>query len=93
MILVDRALRERAESGNPIRLALVGAGYSGRNIAHQILISFPGIRLVAISIRHVDAARQHTDVPVCGGVGPDGEPPAPVIGHHEVRGDPGAGAV
>jgi predicted homoserine dehydrogenase-like protein len=58
MILVDRALRERAESGNPIRVALVGAGYSGRTIAHQIIHSFPGIRLVAISNRNVDAARQ-----------------------------------
>lgn len=57
MILVDRALQERANSGNPIRVALVGAGYSGRNVAHQIINSFPGIRLVAISNRHMDTAR------------------------------------
>jgi predicted homoserine dehydrogenase-like protein len=29
MILVDRALHERAEAGNPIRVAVVGAGFMG----------------------------------------------------------------
>jgi predicted homoserine dehydrogenase-like protein len=57
MILVDRALAERSENGNPVRVALVGAGYSGRTIAHQIIHSFPGLRLVAISNRTLDAAR------------------------------------
>jgi predicted homoserine dehydrogenase-like protein len=57
MILVDRALAERSESGNPVRVALVGAGYSGRTIAHQIIHSFPGLRLVAISNRTLEAAR------------------------------------
>ena len=51
MIIVDRALAERAEQGNPIRLALVGGGYSARHIAHQVINSFPGIRLVAIANR------------------------------------------
>jgi len=58
MILIDRALAERQHSGNPIRVALVGAGYSGKNIAHQILQSFPGLRLVAISNRTVAMARE-----------------------------------
>lgn len=56
MILVDKALEERASSGNPIRVAIVGAGYSGRNIAHQIINSFPGLRLVAIANRTLSAA-------------------------------------
>ena len=56
MILVDKALAERHHTGKPIRVALVGAGYSGRNIAYQILKSFPGIRLVAISNRTLMAA-------------------------------------
>lgn len=58
MILVDRALKERSESGNPIRVGLVGAGYSGRNIAHQIVNSFPGLALVAISNRTIEKAHQ-----------------------------------
>lgn len=58
MILIDRALEERRNSGNPVRVALVGAGFSGREIAYQIIKSFPGMRLVAIANRSIDAARQ-----------------------------------
>lgn len=57
MILVDKALAKRHEDGNPIRVAMVGAGYSGRNIAYQIIRSFPGLRLVAISNRSLSKAR------------------------------------
>jgi predicted homoserine dehydrogenase-like protein len=57
VILVDRALAERQKNGDPVRVAIVGAGYSGRNIAHQIIHSFPGMRLVAISNRTLSAAR------------------------------------
>jgi predicted homoserine dehydrogenase-like protein len=57
MILIDRAIAERQRTGNPVRVALVGAGYSGRNIAYQILQSFPGLRLVAIANRTLDTAR------------------------------------
>ena len=56
MILVDKALAEREQNGNPIRVAIVGAGYSGRNIAYQIIHSFPGLRLVAIANRTLTAA-------------------------------------
>lgn len=56
MILVDRALAERERNGNPVRVAIVGAGYSGRNIAYQIIHSFPGLRLVAIANRTLTAA-------------------------------------
>ncbi len=56
MILVDKALAERERSGNPVRVAIVGAGYSGRNIAYQIVHSFPGLRLVAIANRTPAAA-------------------------------------
>ena len=58
MILVDKALEKRRDAGNPVRVALVGAGYSGRNIAHQIVHSFPGLELVAISNRTIERARQ-----------------------------------
>lgn len=58
MILIDKAIAQREQQGNPIRVALVGAGYSGKNIAHQIINSFPGLRLVAIANRTLAAARE-----------------------------------
>lgn len=58
MILIDRALEERRTSGNPVRVALVGAGFSGREIAYQVIKSFPAMRLVAIANRSIGAARQ-----------------------------------
>jgi predicted homoserine dehydrogenase-like protein len=36
MIIVDTALKKRETEGNPIRVAMVGAGYIGRGIALQI---------------------------------------------------------
>ena len=57
MILVDKALAERERNGNPVRVAIVGAGYSGRNIAYQIAHSFPGLRLVAMANRTLTAAQ------------------------------------
>ncbi|MDR7531963.1 MAG: SAF domain-containing protein [Armatimonadota bacterium] len=58
MIIVDRALERREAAGDPIRVAMVGAGFMGRGIALQFLTAVPGMRLVAISNRHVDAARR-----------------------------------
>ncbi len=57
MIIVDSALQQRHQEGNPLRVALVGAGYMGRGIALQ-LISTPGIRLVAISNRTISSAQR-----------------------------------
>jgi predicted homoserine dehydrogenase-like protein len=48
MMIVDSALEQRRQAGNPVRVALVGAGYMGRGVALQILESLPGMRLVAI---------------------------------------------
>jgi predicted homoserine dehydrogenase-like protein len=58
MIIIDRALQERERDGNPVRVAMVGAGFMGRGIALQILNSIPGMRLVAISNRHPEAAKR-----------------------------------
>ena len=58
MILIDTILAERECAENPIEVALVGAGYSGRNIAYQIVKSFPSIRLAAICNRTLDRAFQ-----------------------------------
>jgi len=57
VILVDRALEERAKTGDPIRVGMIGAGFMGRGIARQILTAVPGMRLVAISNRTLDKAR------------------------------------
>jgi predicted homoserine dehydrogenase-like protein len=57
MILVDKALEERCRAGKPVRVAIVGAGFSGRHCAHQIVKSVPGLRLVAIANRTIGAAR------------------------------------
>lgn len=51
MILVDRALERRAAAGNPLRVAMVGAGFMGRGVANQIVNSVPGMELVAIANR------------------------------------------
>jgi predicted homoserine dehydrogenase-like protein len=58
MIIVDRALQERGRNKNPVRVAMVGAGFMARGIALQILNSVPGMRLVAISNRHPEAAKR-----------------------------------
>lgn len=51
MIILDTALAKRADAGNPVRVAMVGAGYVARFIALQIVSSTRGMRLVAISSR------------------------------------------
>lgn len=58
MILVDTALRKRAEEGNPVRVALVGAGFMGRGLTNQIVNSVPGLELVAIVNRTLTRAEQ-----------------------------------
>ena len=56
MILVDSALRRRVAAGDPIRVAMSGAGYMGRGIALQIVHAVPGVELVAISSPDVEQA-------------------------------------
>lgn len=51
MIIVDRALAERAASGRPVQVGMVGAGAMGRGIARQIFRAFPGLRLAAVANR------------------------------------------
>ncbi len=57
MIIVDKALAQRAAKGRPIRLALFGAGFSARNIAMQIFSSFPSIELSVVVNRTPQRAR------------------------------------
>src|SRR5262249_45503314 len=58
MIIVDKALEKRHAEGNPIRVALVGAGYMGRGIALEMLSAMPGMRLAAIANRTFSQAER-----------------------------------
>lgn len=58
MIIVDTALQAREEAGNPIKVAMIGAGFMGRGVANQILNSVPGMKLVAISNRSISEAKR-----------------------------------
>jgi predicted homoserine dehydrogenase-like protein len=51
MIIVDSALEKREFERRPIRVGLIGAGYLGSGIAHQMLKPPVGLRLAAISNR------------------------------------------
>ncbi|OKL38407.1 NAD(P)H-dependent oxidoreductase [Pontibacter flavimaris] len=57
MIIVDTALAKRQAEGNPVRVAMVGAGFMGRGIALQICKYTQGMELVAISNRTLDKAK------------------------------------
>jgi predicted homoserine dehydrogenase-like protein len=56
MIIVDKALEKCEREGKPIKVATVGAGFMGRGIALQIIKYAKGMRLVAISNRHLGGA-------------------------------------
>lgn len=58
MIIVDTALEKRHKENNPIRVAIIGAGYMGRGAALQIITAFAGMRLVAISNRTLSQAEK-----------------------------------
>jgi predicted homoserine dehydrogenase-like protein len=58
MIIVDTALAKRQEEKNPIRVALVGAGFMGRGVVLQIVNSVQGMELVAIYNRTVEGAKR-----------------------------------
>ncbi len=58
MVIVDTALEKRARENNPIRVALIGAGYMGRGIALEIITAMAGMRLVAVSNRHIGEAER-----------------------------------
>ncbi len=58
MIIVDTALERREQEGRPIRVGLVGAGYSGRSIALELLTPIVGMRLAAVASRTLASARR-----------------------------------
>ena len=58
MIIIDKALEKRNQENNPIRCAMIGAGFMGRGVALQILNSVKGMDLVAISNRHIEGGKR-----------------------------------
>ncbi|PSL06594.1 NAD(P)H-dependent oxidoreductase [Cecembia rubra] len=58
MIIIDTALQKRAEENNPVKVAMIGAGFMGRGIANQICNSVPGMELVAIYNRSLEKAKR-----------------------------------
>jgi len=57
MFIVDRELERLEEAGTPIQVGMVGAGFMARGIARQMLQYTKGMRLAAVSNRHLDGAR------------------------------------
>jgi predicted homoserine dehydrogenase-like protein len=56
MIIVDTALKARAEANNPLRVGLVGAGFMVQGLTNMIVNATPGMRVVAISNRRIERA-------------------------------------
>lgn len=58
MFIIDTALKSRQELGNPVKVAMVGAGFMGWGIANQIVNYLPGMELVAVSSRNLASANK-----------------------------------
>lgn len=58
MIIVDTALEKRHREKNPVRVAIIGAGYMARGIALQIIKYVNGMELVAIANRTLSEAER-----------------------------------
>ena len=58
MIIVDTALAKREAEGNPVQVAVIGAGYIGQGLTLQVEQYIEGMRLAAISNRTLSKARQ-----------------------------------
>ena len=58
MSAVLRALEERAATGNPIRVGVVGAGFAGRGFVARVLRRTSGMRVVAVANRTVSEAER-----------------------------------
>lgn len=58
MILVDTALKARAQEGRPVRVATLGAGFMCQGLTNMIANSVPGMQQVAIYNRTAARAEQ-----------------------------------
>lgn len=57
MIIVDTAMKARAEAGNPVKVGVFGAGFMGRGLVNQMVNYLPGMRLSVLCNRTLEAAR------------------------------------
>ncbi len=57
MLIVDTALKKRADSGNPVRVGVIGAGAMARGFVNQTTNAVPGMVVAAISNRTVSRAQ------------------------------------
>src|SRR5258705_8760869 len=57
MILIDNALKQRADEGRPVRVAIAGAGFMARGLANRIVNGPPGMVLAGVYARKIDRAR------------------------------------
>lgn len=63
MIIVDSALEARRSAGHPVKVAVVGAGFAGRGLVHQITEHTPGMDVCVVANRTLsEAARAFTDI-------------------------------
>jgi predicted homoserine dehydrogenase-like protein len=51
MIIVDKALQARAQQGNPVKVAILGAGFMAQGLTNQIVNSVPAMSMAAIYSR------------------------------------------
>jgi predicted homoserine dehydrogenase-like protein len=58
LIIVDTQLQKREDTNNPVRVAIIGAGYMGRGIAHQFLTPITGMRLAGVCNRTLSEAER-----------------------------------
>ena len=56
MIIVDNALKQRADEGRPIRVGMIGAGFMGQGLTNQIVNSTPGMEMTAVQNRNIERA-------------------------------------
>lgn len=58
MIIVDKALQDRADAGNPVRVGLVGSGFAGQGFVDQVTGHTPGMEITVVANRTLDGAAQ-----------------------------------
>jgi predicted homoserine dehydrogenase-like protein len=58
MIIIDTALQKREQSGQPIRVAVIGAGFMARGVVLQICTAAVGMRVVAVANRTLEGAQR-----------------------------------
>jgi predicted homoserine dehydrogenase-like protein len=61
MIIIDRALKKRADEGRPIQVGLVGVGTMGAGVLNQIVNSVGGMEVAAIASRTVSRIVQECE--------------------------------